>query len=64
MRRAKAYEQLGQHKQALADMQRANRLDAATAETRVRHLGGRASISGGRWHERPAPRHLPPPAAA
>lgn len=43
MRRAKAYEQLGQPKQALADMQRANRLDAATAETRVR---GGGSVEG------------------
>ncbi len=32
--RAKAYEQLGQLKQALADLQRANRLDAATPDTR------------------------------
>ena len=35
IRRAKAYEQMGQHKQALADMQRANKLDAATEDTRV-----------------------------
>ncbi|EFN53322.1 hypothetical protein CHLNCDRAFT_58607 [Chlorella variabilis] len=34
IRRAKAYEQMGQHKQALADMQRANKLDAATEDTR------------------------------
>lgn len=39
VRRAKAYEQLGQPKQALADLQRANRLDAATADTRVRGFG-------------------------
>ena len=35
VRRAKAYEQMGQPKQALADLQRANKLDAATADTRV-----------------------------
>ena len=35
IRRAKALEQLGQHKQALADVQRANRLDAATPDSRV-----------------------------
>ena len=35
-RRAKAYELLGQPKAALADLQRANRLDAATPDSRVR----------------------------
>lgn len=36
IRRAKAYEQMGQHKQALADLQRANKLDVATEDSRVR----------------------------
>ncbi|KAL4859108.1 hypothetical protein ACK3TF_000883 [Chlorella vulgaris] len=35
IRRAKAYEQMGQHKQALADLQRANKLDVATEDSRV-----------------------------
>lgn len=46
VRRSKAYEQMGQHKAALADMQKANRLDAATADTRVRCWRRRV---GGRW---------------
>ncbi|PRW59699.1 Tetratricopeptide repeat 1 [Chlorella sorokiniana] len=46
VRRAKAYEQLGQHKLALADMQRANRLDAATAETRENERRLRDSVAG------------------
>ena len=36
LRRAKAYEQLGNYKQALSDLQRANKLDAANGEGRVR----------------------------
>ena len=39
VRRAKAYEQMGLFKQALNDFQRANKLDTATTDTRVR-LGG------------------------
>lgn len=39
IRRAKALEQLGQHKAALADIQKANRLDTANDDSRVR-LGG------------------------
>lgn len=35
IRRAKALEQLGQHKAALADIQRANRLDTANDDSRV-----------------------------
>ncbi|KAI7841257.1 hypothetical protein COHA_005030 [Chlorella ohadii] len=46
VRRAKAYEQLGQPKQALADMQRANRLDAATAETRENERRLRDAVAG------------------
>lgn len=34
LRRAKAYEQLGQYKQALTDLQRANKLDGANDESR------------------------------
>jgi tetratricopeptide (TPR) repeat protein len=45
IRRAKAYEQLGQHKQALADLQRANKLDTATADSRVR--GSRSPLRAG-----------------
>lgn len=36
IRRAKALEQLGQHKAALADIQKANRLDTANEDSRVR----------------------------
>jgi tetratricopeptide (TPR) repeat protein len=35
VRRAKAYENLGQYKQSLADLQAANKLDSATDETRA-----------------------------
>ena len=46
VRRAKAYEQLGQHKLALADMQRANRLDAATEDTRESERRLRDAVAG------------------
>lgn len=39
-RRAKAYEAMGQPKQALADLQKANKLDAATPDTRVGGVHG------------------------
>lgn len=52
MRRSKAYEQLGQHKAALADMQKANRLDAATADSRVGGVGWEVLMLGGnRWDD-------------
>lgn len=46
VRRAKAYEQLGQHKAALADLQRANRLDAATDDTRDSERRLREAVAG------------------
>jgi hypothetical protein len=51
VRRAKAYEQMGQPKQALADLQRANKLDASTedsrdAERRLREVVGGKKPAG------------------
>ena len=37
VRRAKAYEQMGHFKQALSDIQKANKADTANPEMQVRH---------------------------
>lgn len=53
MRRAKAYEQMGHFKQALSDIQKANKADTANPDTQVHfylaHLHGGRSICKKTW---------------
>ncbi|KAG7669625.1 hypothetical protein Ndes2526B_g05967 [Nannochloris sp. 'desiccata'] len=59
VRRAKAYEAMGQYKQSLVDLQAANKLDSATDETRaaekrVKDLAAGKSTNGGAARKNPA----------
>jgi tetratricopeptide (TPR) repeat protein len=44
LRRGRAYEQMGLYKQALADLQKANKLDASNSDSKVRSSAGEARV--------------------